>query len=68
MAADAPDDVTEIVLTEDMEAHDNLMSETIANVQHTHNVARSVFVKQYHQVDALEAAANEVILRIKPLT
>lgn len=67
MAVDIPDDVFGIVMKEDMEAHGNLMTETVANGQHVHNIARHVGVKQYHQVDPMEAAAAEVIGRIKPL-
>jgi hypothetical protein len=66
-SVDVPDDVFGIVMKEDMEAHSSLMAETVANISHNHNVARSVGVKQYHQVDPLEAAAAEVIGRIKPL-
>ena len=64
---DLPDDVLESVLTESVEAHDLLMAETAANGQHVHNIARHVGVKQYSQVDPLEAAAAEVVGRIKPL-
>lgn len=65
---DVPDDVFGIVMKEDMEAHSNLMAESVASISHVHNIARQVAVKQYHQVDPLESAAAEVIGRIKPVT
>lgn len=68
MLVDVPDDVFGVIEKEDMEVHGHLMAETAANIQHVHNIARNVGVKQYAQVDPLEAAASEVILRIKPLT
>lgn len=64
---DAPDDIYETVIAEEMDAHGLLMAETAANIQHSHNIARNVGIKQYHQVDPIESAAASVILRIKPL-
>jgi hypothetical protein len=64
---DVPDDIAETAFSEAMHSHDHLMSESLANIQHNNNIARSVAVKQYHQVDPLESAAAEVIGRIKPL-
>jgi hypothetical protein len=67
MAVDVPDDVFGLVMKEDMEAHGNLMTETVANGQHVHNIARHVGVKHYNEVGPIEAAASEVVGRIKPL-
>lgn len=67
MVVDVPDDVFGLVMKEDMEVHSVHMAETAGNVGTVHNIARQVGVKQYHQVDPLEAAAAEVIGRIKPL-
>jgi len=65
-AVDVPDDIAQSIFEEDMQAHGNLMTETVANGQHVHNLARNVGVKKYHQVDPIEAATAEVVLRIKP--
>jgi len=63
---DVPDDIFGHIEEEDMQAHSNLMTETVANGQHVHNIARSVGVKKFNELDALQSAAAEVILKIKP--
>lgn len=64
---DVPDDIFGHVLQEDMGVHGNLMTETVANIAHVHNIARQVGVKKYHQVDPIESAAAQVVLRLGPI-
>jgi len=63
---DVPDDIFQHTMEEDMEAHGNQMTETVANIAHAHNIARHIGVKKFNEVGAIEAAAAEVVMRIKP--
>lgn len=65
---DVPDDIFQNTMIEDMEAHANQMTETVANVAHAHNIARQVGIKKFNEVGAIESAAAEVVMRIKPKT
>jgi hypothetical protein len=65
-SVDVPDDIFGHVLEEDMQAHGNIMSETMANAQHGNNLARLIGVKKYNEVGAIESAAAEVVMRIRP--
>ena len=64
LTIDVPDDIFQHVLEEDMQAHGNLMTETVANGQHVHNIARQVGVKKFHQIDPIESACSQVVLRL----
>lgn len=66
LSVDVPDDIFQHTMLEDMEAHANQMTETVANITHVHNVARHVGVKKFNEVGAIEAAASEVIMKIRP--
>lgn len=68
LSVDVPNDVFQHTMEEDMEAHANQMTETVANITHVHNIARQVGVKKFNEVGAIEAAAAEVVMRIKPVT
>jgi hypothetical protein len=66
VAVDVPDDIFQNTMTEDMNAHANQLTETVANIAHTNNIARQVGVKKFNEVGAIESAAAEVVMRIKP--
>jgi hypothetical protein len=66
VAVDVPDDLFQHTMLEDMEAHANQMTESVANISHVHNVARQVGVKKFNEVGAIESAAAEVIMKIVP--
>lgn len=66
VAVDVPDDVFQHTMQEAMQAHDNQITETVANISHVHNIARQVGVKKFNEVGAIESAAAEVVMRIKP--
>lgn len=68
IAVDVPDDMFQAVIVEDMQAHANQLTETVANIAHVHSIARNVGVKKFNEVGAIEAAAAEVVMRIKPKT
>lgn len=65
--SDVHDDIFQVVMAESMEVHDALLSETSANGSHVHNVTRHFAAQKFNEVDPLEAAAAEVVLRITPL-
>lgn len=64
---DVAPDLFQSIMQESMSLHDVSMSGTVSNIQHVHNIARNVGVKKMHEVDPLEAAAAELVLRVKPL-
>lgn len=66
VAVDVPDDIFQNTMAEDMNAHANQLTETVANIAHTNNIARQVGVKKFNEVGAIESAAAEVVMRIKP--
>jgi hypothetical protein len=68
VTTDVPDDIFQLVMEESMQAHDNQLTESVANIAHVHNIARNVGVKKFNEVGAIEAAAAEVVMRIKPVT
>ncbi len=67
-AADLLDDQTAMLLGEGAGSHQSLMHDTRGNEQSAMNVLRHTVVKQFDEVGPVEAAASEVIMRIKPKT
>lgn len=64
--ADLMDDQTAIILGEGAQSHQSLMHDTRGNEQSAHSVLRHTVVKKFDEVGPIQAAASEVIMRIKP--
>ena len=60
--ADLSNDSLELLLEQDMGAHDALMQEAGGNIQSAHNIVRHSGARKYNQEDPIEAAAAEKIL------
>ena len=64
MPTDMAEDMTQVLLEEGGRASNLLLTESAGNVQHVSNVARSVGVKKYDEVDPIESAAVDRVLRV----
>ncbi len=68
MVVELADDLTQHHMDESLATHRVLMTESRANSQHSGNILRTSANKKFAEIGPLEAAAAEVVLRIKPLT
>jgi len=66
MAIDLDTDATQKLMEEGQAFADTLHTESLGNIQAAHNITRTAASLKFKEVDALEAAAAEVVMRIKP--
>ena len=68
MNANTPDgdlsnDSLEMLLEQDMGAHDTMMQEHRGNSESAHSIVRHSAARKFNQEDPIEAAATEMILK-----
>lgn len=60
---DLSSDTLELLLEQDMGAHDAMMQEHRGNSESAHNIVRHSGARKFNQEDPIEAAAAEMILQ-----
>lgn len=60
---DLSNDSLELLLEQDIKAHDNLMLEHGGNVESSHSIVRHSGARKFNQEDPIEAATSELILK-----
>lgn len=60
---DLSSDSLELLLEQDMGAHDVMMQEHRGNAESAHNIVRHSGARKFNQEDPIEAAAAEMILQ-----
>jgi len=60
--ADLPESVHTSLLTESVQAHQLIMTESKGNIASSSNLVRHIAAKKFDQVDTIEASAVEKVL------
>ena len=61
--ADLSNDSLELLLEQDMGAHDMMMQEHRGNAESAHSIVRHSGARKFNQEDPIEAASAEMILQ-----
>lgn len=60
---DLSNDSLELLLEQDIKAHDLLMAEHAGNAESAHSIVRHSGARKFNQEDPIEAATSELILK-----